>query len=50
MSQSPTKDGKDAKGNPITFVLDINGKKIEATTESSESDLISTLEEIAKRK
>ncbi|MEG2156499.1 MAG: hypothetical protein RRY07_01755 [Bacteroidaceae bacterium] len=49
IAKDPNKDGKDDSGNPIKFVLDINGKKIEATTESSETELISVLEQISKR-
>lgn len=45
----PNRDGLDSKGQPLHFTIEIDGKKIDATTQSTKDDLVSTLEKLAKR-
>lgn len=49
IQSDPNKDGLDSKGQPLHFTIEIDGKKIDATTQSTKEDLVSTLEKLAKR-
>lgn len=49
LRNDPDHDGRDVKGQPLNFVFNVGGKKLEATTESTKEELLEVLEKLGAR-